>query len=996
MPYGADLLRALAQRLLREQAASLPDLSHCAILLPDASAAPRLRRLLLEAAAPHGASALLAPRITTLPGWLDRHLPENRPVPPACQRELMLLEALQGHPDLCGSGGPWALAESLLALFDELARREAGLPETAAALGSRLARGYRVGGRNEGCGTITQALSREATLVHRLWEAWQAQHDAEGLCEAWRSYRERLAAVPAHLPPAVHCYLVPGDDPAPAETAWMQRMIAQGQCTLFLQGDLTGRHATGDDPCRRILARLGATPGATQGATQGTPAELRTDVHRDAYTDFLDTALAPPLPDGAPDGDAPTAPACALTERARELARRHPVSPAAKRLFLYAAPDPERQARAVELQVRRWLLAGVKSIGIVTEDRRLARRVRALLERAEVALEDHGGWALSTTSAATAVERLLQAVEEDYAHEPLLDLLKSPFVLPDLEREERLRQVYRLEQDIILHENISRGLDRYRQHLAYRRRRLDWPAQAQAELDALLDRLETACTPLQRFAAGGRHPPGNLLDALAHALQVLGMDRGLAADPAGAQVLAEIHALGHAADRRGLRFSWTEFRIWLGRRLENATFRPPRPRHAPVRLLTLRQAGLHRCEALIVAAADERHLPGPLPATPFFNDAVRAELGLAPLRRQRHLARHHFRLLLESAPRILLTCHREEDGEDIQPAPWVALLDACHRLAYGTGLADDGLPALIEDPATLVIRDRAPLPAPRPPPRPPAPRDLLPARYSASRYQRLVDCPYLFFAADCLGLRAPERIREALEKSDYGARVHRILERFHDPAAGRDASLHRGDMTAAQRTLEALSREEFRRDLEDNIVHRGWLQRWLGLVPAYLAWQQQRHRTWRIEAVESEYRHELAPGLAIEGRLDRIERSGDGRLAVLDYKTGALPRPQEIETGEAVQLPFYALLLATAGTPATVSEVGYLALGKDEIKAGPALSGEVLQALAAALRARLHHLHRAVAAGAPLPAREDDKVCRHCPMAGLCRRQAWNTEPAHD
>ncbi len=930
----------------------------------------------------------------------------------------MLLEALQGHPDLCGSGGPWALAESLLALFDELARREVGLPETAEALGNRLARGYRLGerhGKNSGNPAITQPLSREATLVHRLWEAWQAQHDAEGLCEAWRSYRERLAAVPERLPPAVHCYLVPGDDPAPAEMAWMRRMIAQGQCTLFLQGDLTpldrnsrhrnSRHRNsphrdsgGDDPCRQILARLGATPG--------TPAELRPDVHRDGYADFLDTALAPPSPDSAPDEDAPPAPAHALTahvltDRARELARRHPASPAASRLFLYAAPDPERQARAVELQVRRWLLAGMKSIGIVTEDRRLARRVRALLERAEVALEDLGGWALSTTSAATAVERLLQAVEEDYAHEPLLDLLKSPFVLPDLEREERLRQVYRLEQDIILHENISRGLDRYRQHLAYRRRRLDWPAQAQVELDALLDRLETACTPLQQFAAGGRHAPGALLDALVHALQVLGMDRGLAADPAGAQVLEEIHVLGHAAGRHGLRFSWTEFRIWLGRRLENATFRPPRPRHAPVRLLTLRQAGLHRCDALIVAAADERHLPGPPPATPFFNDAVRAELGLAPLRRQRHLARHHFRLLLESAPRILLTCHREEDGEDIQPAPWVALLDACHRLAYGTGLGDDGLPALIEDPATLVIHDRAPLPAPHTPPRPPAPRDLLPARYSASRYQRLVDCPYLFFAADCLGLRAPDRIREALEKSDYGARVHRILERFHDPAAGRDAPLHRGDMTAAQRTLETLSREEFRRDLEDNIVHRGWLQRWLGLVPAYLAWQRERHRTWRIEAVESEYRHELAPGLAIEGRLDRIERSGDGRLAVLDYKTGGLPGPQAVETGEAVQLPFYALLLTTSGTlehtaPETVSEVGYLALGRDEIKAGPALSGAALQELAAALRSRLHHLHRAAAAGAPLPAWEDEKVCRHCPMSGLCRRQAWDTEPAHD
>ena len=105
---------------------------------------------------------------------------------------------------------------------------------------------------------------------------------------------------------------------------------------------------------------------------------------------------------------------------------------------------------------------------MVTEDRRLARRVRALLERAGIALQDSGGWALSTTSAAAALERWLETVEEDFAHQPLLDVLKSPFVCPPQEREAHLASVHRLEQDIILHEQIARGLERYRRHLDYR------------------------------------------------------------------------------------------------------------------------------------------------------------------------------------------------------------------------------------------------------------------------------------------------------------------------------------------------------------------------------------------------------------------------------------------------------------------------------------------------------------------------------------------------
>src|SRR3989304_1660878 len=81
------------------------------------------------------------------------------------------------------------------------------------------------------------------------------------------------------------------------------------------------------------------------------------------------------------------------------------------------------------------------------------------------------GLALSPTSAAATLERWLEILEEDFDHQPLLDFLKSPFILPDEDTDSRLETVYRLEQDIILHENIARGLNRYTQHLKYPRKR---------------------------------------------------------------------------------------------------------------------------------------------------------------------------------------------------------------------------------------------------------------------------------------------------------------------------------------------------------------------------------------------------------------------------------------------------------------------------------------------------------------------------------------------
>jgi len=43
----------------------------------------------------------------------------------------------------------------------------------------------------------------------------------------------------------------------------------------------------------------------------------------------------------------------------------------------------EQEAQAADVQVRRWLLAGKTSIAVVVQDRLVARRLRALLERAQ-------------------------------------------------------------------------------------------------------------------------------------------------------------------------------------------------------------------------------------------------------------------------------------------------------------------------------------------------------------------------------------------------------------------------------------------------------------------------------------------------------------------------------------------------------------------------------------------------------------------------------------
>jgi len=50
-------------------------------------------------------------------------------------------------------------------------------------------------------------------------------------------------------------------------------------------------------------------------------------------------------------------------------------------------------------------------------------------------------------------------------------------------------------------------------------------------------------------------------------------------------------------------------------------------------------------------------------------------------------------------------------------------------------------------------------------PLPRSSKRLTPTEFSASRHQRLIDCPYKFFASDVLGLKALEQISLELMKS---------------------------------------------------------------------------------------------------------------------------------------------------------------------------------------------------------------------------------------
>jgi len=953
VPYGDDPLRHLATLLLERHKDRLPDLSRQTVLLPHASAVPRFRRLLRAQAEQKGFPALLPPVTGTLTSWAARFAGDDQRQLSSTARQILLLDLLHDYPRWLRQYGDWPLVDSLLTLFDELALHAGRLSDDADSIRHVLA----------GHGADTDdfsPFSDEAQLVQELWNAWRERLAKNNLQDPVRRYTDGLARSLERLPAGANIYLAGFVDFAEVEISWIRALVGRRGLTLLLHG--AADNAV-ENPAARLISALKIKPHIV-----ATP---------DAYADFLDRVFA------ADTGN--------LYQRTQQQATAAPASPAHGRLTLHEAADAESEARAIDLQVRRWLTQGRRDIGIVTNDRKLARRVRALLERAQVGLVDAGGWALSTTSAATALARWLECVEQNFSHAPLLDLLKSPFLQPGVVRAELDRLVPLFEQSVVRACNITSGLEHYRHGLE--RAGADGSdeiGEARQALTQLLERLEDAAAPLMPLLAARARPSLEFLQALQTSLEKLGLAAGFESDDAGRELLHVLDEMRAAAAHSSLRLAWTGFHQWLRRGMEQRRFHPPM-QGGGVELMSFAESRLYRFDALIIAGAVREHLPGQIGAPPYFNDSARSELGLPSLARRYTVLFQDFRRLLEAAPQVMVSLRREQDGERLVPSPWVERIRAFHALAYRESLGDPELEWLVQQSAAVITQRDAPLPAPVAPPAAHLPPAMLPAAFTATDCQRLMDCPYQFFAARGLGLAPEDEVREEIEKVDYGIHVHRILQAFHTGLPGLPGpwreKLDDGTRAEAETLLRRISEQVFARDLRRRFLARGWLHRWEQCIPAYLDWELSRAADWKVEATELKKERVYREGdtqIALTGRIDRLDRGRDG-YAIIDYKTGTVPARDPVLRGEKIQLPFYALLLEQDN----IAAAAFLALEDGNVREKTALDGEALAMLRSAIRERLLLLKRRLDAGAPLPAWGDMETCRICEMEGLCRRELW-------
>lgn len=901
IPMGVPFLRTLASWWLGP-ASGEAGAADALFLVPTRRAARALTEAFL--AETEGAPLLL-PRIVAI-GAVDEvplALAGALDLPPAIEPKRRLALLARQILALNGAGGAprtaeraWALAEALADLLDEAARADVDL---AAALPGLVADEFATHW------AITLDFLRIVT------EHWPAVLAAEGAMDpaARQIALLRAQAAQWRAAPPAHPVIAAGTTgaiPAVAELLQVVAALPGGRVVL------PGLDRTLAD---EAWAKLG--PTHPQASLKSLIAALG-------------VARAEVVELGGPDRARDRA---ALLSRALLPGEtlhlwQESGSPPVAGLSLLRPADQQEEAAAAALILRAALETPGATAALITPDRALAQRVSAELLRFGVVADDSAGEALAETPPAVFLRLLATAWAEALAPVPLLSLLKHPLAQAGLPPGQCREAARALERAALRGPRPSPGL------AGLRRTKAD---------PAFLDRLAACLAPLE--ALPGRAPPDAQLRALIEAAEALGASE----DMSGAHLLwreEEGEALADALT--GLLAAWahlppqtceelpglllaglagTAIRTRRALRGRAAAGDAAMEEHPRLFIWGLLEARLQSADTVVLGGLTEGVWPGIAESGPWMNRAMRARCGLPDPETRIGQDAHDFIGAACAAPSCVLSVPRRRERAPAVPARFVTRLEA---MCGGA----DALPA---HPAALWARalDRpAGPPTPILPPAPRPPVAARPRRLSVTEVETWLRDPFAVHARHVLRLRPLDPIEQPAEAKQFGTIVHRGLHLFY---------------AIPRRIWPANAAAEIRACLEQALAEQdvrpalgAWWRPRLARIADWVAGEETARRAALPNPIQiaAEQPGALVFGapagpFTLTGRADRIDRLADGTLAILDYKTGTVPKGTEIETGHAGQLLMEAAIAEAGGfgeaLRARVSELSYWRLsgGRD-------------------------------------------------------------------
>ncbi len=591
---------------------------------------------------------------------------------------------------------------------------------------------------------------------------------------------------------------------------------------------------------------------------------------------------------------------------------------------------PQEEACAIALMMREALEHPDKTAALVTPDRGLARRVAAELRRWNIEIDDSAGVPLATTPPGAFLRLVAQMMADRVAPLALLATLKHPLAMGGEAPGHFRAFARRLELAALRGPRPAPGFQGLLAALTMAREDASDDADRADELDAIIAWLRPIAKAAEPFAQALESEGIPLKELVArHVAFAEVLASGAAADdgkgspglwsgPDGEALSGFISEL-HSAAGDFPAIDGGRYPALLDALLGGRVARPRPGGHPRLNIWGLLEARLQHADLMILGGLNEATWPPDPAPDPWLSRPMRKTFGLPALERRIGLAAHDFTQAF-SAPEVAMTRATRVEGTPTVPSRWLLRLDnelgpVAAQVLLGEGKSWLNWQQALDRPGGY---DKPARPGPTPP------VAVRPRRLSVTEIETWMRDPYAIYARHILRLRPLDDIDADPGAADRGSFIHHALDQF--------LREWRGEFDdAAYRRLVEIGREAFAGALDRPAIHAFWWPRFERTARWFIAHEGSRRAEFQPLGIECRGELRIAgPGgdFLLVAKADRIDRqSASGSLAIIDYKTCAVPSKADVENGFAPQLLLEAVMARAGGFEAVaagdVTQLGY-------------------------------------------------------------------------
>lgn len=596
-------------------------------------------------------------------------------------------------------------------------------------------------------------------------------------------------------------------------------------------------------------------------------------------------------------------------------------------ISLIEAPTQRIEALAIALVLREAAEQN-RTAALISPDRNLTRQVTAALDRWGILPDDSAGRPLALSPPGRFLRQIVGLFGEKLTAEKLLAVLKHPLTSSSGDRGSHLRYTRDLELSLRRYgPAFPTGADLRNWALT----RPDSEVRPWAEFVALaLDGLEGIGT---RALVDQVNHHRILAELMARGTSAEGSG-GLWEKAAGIAALAQIEALQSEAPHGGA-FTASEYRDLFSAHLAKVEIREPVQSHPLIMIWGTLEARVQGADLVILGGLNDGIWPALPDPDPWLNRRMRKDAGLLLPERQIGLSAHDFQQAIGAPQVVLSRALRDADAETVSSRWLNRLLNLMQGLPGQNGpAAQEAMKSrgsvwvaralALDRPGEEMAGDPRLKPAQRPAPQPPI--SARPNRLSLTRISQLIRDPYAIYARHILRLKPLDPLRAEPDPRERGTIFHDILERFV-----KDRPIDESRVAARQRLLQ-IANDVVSRETPFPAARILWLARMERAANHFLTEDSRHGGTSLMVEAEGSLPVEQT-GFTLFGTPDRIDRLPDGRLHLIDYKTGTPPTRKQQENFDK-QLRLAAIMAERGGFPGIdpdeVARITYIGLGAAE------------------------------------------------------------------